>query len=844
MKRTTTLAGIVAIIAIGGRVPAQTPPPAPPTTQTPSHPAQEPAAPPVAYSVDVSFVEVDAVVTDAEGRIVRDLRREDFQIFEDGKPQVIDRVSFVEIPIEHTPRPLAASPVVDVQSNLRRFEGRLYVLLLDDLHTAASRTDRVKGAARRFVEESLQPGDLAAVVHVSDNGASQDFTGDRRLLLASIGRFGGRQLRSQTLNEVDEYNREYLLSGRTPQKTSDLSAPLRVSDRDEGPRAHDARSTFDTMAGIARRLAPIRGRRKALLWFGEGLSYDMFDSGRNQASIVRESSRAAVAAAAAANMAIYGIDARGLAGMGEEAVQLSSPAPDPTIKLGAAGLSEELRRSQDNLRRASADTGGFAVTNTDEFGNAFDRVVVENSSYYLLGYYPANAGREGAFHRLEVKVKRPDIRIRARNGYFVTAPRSLAAAEEPLPGAPAALRDALVSPIPQSALPMSIHVAPFKGGDDKASVLVTVEYGAAAFADGGVVTSDRDRLDTSVIAVNPVGKVAQSDHATIGLNVNPDTLKAMRVLGFRTHSRLELPPGRYQIRAAALLPGKGLSGSVHEDVEVPDFAHAPLTLSGLTLTSMVAGYTPTARFDPRMREVLPAPPSPGRDFRNDEAIALYVEVYSAGGVPQTDVHFKTRILNNGGETAFEREDVRTGEALKQSRNGYPLQVSLRPLPPGDYVLRLEASTPAAAGGPAVRETTFRVWSVADSTSPVRASTSPASLPFVVVGKGAVSGVAEPGTRIARTDAEWQAMWRSLSLRGAQPPVQFQNTMVVALFLGSRPTAGFEADITGVRREGDVLVIEWRERVPEPGNPPADTTPFALVGVPQHGGAVRFEKVGH
>ena len=71
----------------------------------------------------------------------------------------------------------------------------------------------------------------------------------------------------------------------------------------------------------------------------------------------------------------------------------------------------------------------------------------------------------------------------------------------------------------------------------------------------------------------------------------------------------------------------------------------------------------------------------------------------------------------------------------------------------------------------MRETTFRVWSVADSTSPVRASTPPASLPFVVVGKGAVSGVVEPGTRIARTDAEWQAMWQSLSLRGAQPAVQ-------------------------------------------------------------------------
>jgi hypothetical protein len=281
-------------------------------------------------------------------------------------------------------------------------------------------------------------------------------------------------------------------------------------------------------------------------------------------------------------------------------------------------------------------------------------------------------------------------------------------------------------------------------------------------------------------------------------------------------------------------------------VEVPDYAHAPLTLSGLTLTSMVAGYTPTARFDPRMREVLPAPPSPGRDFRNDEAIALYVEVYSAGEVPKTDVRFTTRILNSGGETAIAREDVRTAEALKRSKNGYPLQVSLRQLAPGDYVLRLEASTPAARE-PAVRETTFRLWSVADladTTSMPGTSTSPASLPFVVVGKGAVSGVAGPGSRIARTDAEWQALWQSLSLRGAQPAVQFQNTMVVALFLGSRPTAGFEADITGVKREGDVLVIDWRERMPEPGNPPVDTTPFVLVGVPQHGGAVRFEKGGH
>src|SRR5207248_522125 len=110
-----------------------------------------------------------------------------------------------------------------------------------------------------------------------------------------------------------------------------------------------------------------------------------------------ESSRAAVAAASRANVAIYGVDPRGLRGLGEETMQLASPAEDPTKDLGASGLGRELLRSQENLRRISNETGGFAVVNTAEFAHAFERVVEENSEYYLLGYYPNSAVREGAF---------------------------------------------------------------------------------------------------------------------------------------------------------------------------------------------------------------------------------------------------------------------------------------------------------------------------------------------------------------------------------------------------------------------------------------------------------------
>src|SRR5438445_6310070 len=119
---------VVGIAALVMGLSAQSaPPPAGP--QTSAGGDQQPAAqPPVTYSVDVSLVEVDAVVTDREGRVIRDMRRDEFRIFEDGKPQTIDRMSLIEIPIERADAraPAATSPAADVQSNLHRFEGRLY----------------------------------------------------------------------------------------------------------------------------------------------------------------------------------------------------------------------------------------------------------------------------------------------------------------------------------------------------------------------------------------------------------------------------------------------------------------------------------------------------------------------------------------------------------------------------------------------------------------------------------------------------------------------------------------------------------------------------------------------
>ncbi len=117
------------------------------------------------FRAEVEYVEVDALVTDDQGRFVPSLRKEDFQIFEDGKPQAIANFALVEIPMDRGERLGSVEP--DVLSNERPFVGRIYTMILDDLHTAPSRAPRVKAAARRFIERHLAANDLMAIVHTA-----------------------------------------------------------------------------------------------------------------------------------------------------------------------------------------------------------------------------------------------------------------------------------------------------------------------------------------------------------------------------------------------------------------------------------------------------------------------------------------------------------------------------------------------------------------------------------------------------------------------------------------------------------------------------------------------------
>ena len=172
--------------------------------------AQPPQQPPITFRAEVNYVEVDTRVLDQQGKFVGDLKPEDFQVFEDGKPQKVTAFSLVNIPVERVERPLFASKPIepDVRNNMQAADGRIYVIMLDDLHTAALRSQRVKLAARQFIERYVGANDLAAVVHTSGRGdAGQEFTTSQARLLRAVDKFMGRKLNSSTLNMIDDVQR-------------------------------------------------------------------------------------------------------------------------------------------------------------------------------------------------------------------------------------------------------------------------------------------------------------------------------------------------------------------------------------------------------------------------------------------------------------------------------------------------------------------------------------------------------------------------------------------------------------------------------------------------------------
>lgn len=663
--------------------------------------AQAPSQAPVpTFKSEVNYIEVDVRVTDERGQFVRDLRPEDFQILEDGKPQAVAAFSFVDIPVERAETGLPGivnAPPPDVRSNLRPFDGRIYVMVIDENHTRFNRTARARKAARLFIEKQLGANDLMAVVHTfGSRDSNQEFTSDKQLLLAAVDRTAGRAMRSTTATRIDEYNNT----------RESREAGTRVDDPNETERAQTARNTLDTLRSVAEFLSSVRGRRKAILFLSEGIGYDFYDMFNNRsASIVLDEMRDTIAAAARSNVAFYGIDPRGLTSMMDEDIEIGAYPDDPSLGLGSTSLLDELRLQHQSLQVLAEDTGGFAVINQNDFTGAFDRIVRENSSYYVLAYDPPDHKRDGKFHEIEVKVNRPGLKVQARKGY--ASPRGKAP-EPPKPTGTSSteVQAALHSPLPASGLTLTVFAAPFRGTGGKASVLLGTEVrGRDMNLDGA------GKLELSSMAIDAKGEIRGGTTESVSLALKPETRARIAQTGLRVLSRFDLPPGRHQLRVAGHDAGNGRTGSVILDLTIPNFEKEPLSISGVVLTSAMSLALPTARPDAVLASALPGSPVATRQFlRNDQAVA-YAEIYDTEKAPHT-VEVTTTVTHlEDGSIVLRSTEEHASASMKERKVGVTVNLPLPDLADGTYVLRIAARS-RRDKAEAVREVPFTVVGLA------------------------------------------------------------------------------------------------------------------------------------
>ena len=695
------------------------------------------------FQAQVDLIEVDAAVTDGQGNSVVGLTIDDFELFDDGQPQKIAAFSYVDIPLSIPVEfPGVERPVPqDVRSNTEPASGRMYVIVLDDMNIDPLRSTVVRQHAREFVESYFGAGDIAAVTYTSGRvDASQDFTSDAQLLLASIGKFTGRGVRSSAMEAAAKYYEDRLTleldppPGVNPADIPQLAADMQDSrqrtlssnakptvDITDFDRAQRVVTVLDSVRTLAESLAPIRSRRKAFVMFSEGVNYQLEDPfGMRSVTDVLRATQDTLNAAARSNVSFYTIDPRGLVGAGADFMQMTGPGmPNGATQVA---IMDELRRTRDSLRVLAEETGGFAAIDANSLASAFERLVDSNSRYYVLGYTPPDDAQNGRFHKIEVRTKRPGLKVTARRGYATPRAQTLedrkkdearrrarALSRPDADTTTPELRSVLESALQQRGLSMSVHAAPFRNRENEASVALAVEIEG-----GRLPLSPPGKLELSFYSVNDQGRAGAGVRKAIDLALKPDTISRVKMHGIRLNPRIALAPGRYQLRFGAIESPGGQNGSVFYDLTVPDFRKEELAMSGLLLTSVFAQQTPTAEPDPLASKQLPGAVTSRRSFPVGDTLAVYAEVYDNSPSRQSRaIDVAVRVIDAGGNDVFTANDTMSTNAAGAGRAADPsniyAQFKLDDLDAGTYLIRVEANLSGGNTSPIARETLITVF---------------------------------------------------------------------------------------------------------------------------------------
>jgi VWFA-related protein len=642
--------------------------------------------------VTVNLVQVDAAVTDSKGKPVTDLKADDFEIFQDGKSQIVTNLTYITSSPETSSAPALTTdvrgPPLPPPARLKSGDvHRTIALVVDDLGLSFDSTAYVRQALKKFVDRQMQQGDLVAIIRTGAGiGALQQFTTDRRVLYAAVDR-----VRFNPLGRVGVSSFAPLESGLVPQGPN-----ARAIDTTEFNEARQQAFTVGTLGAIGYVVNGLRELpgRKSVVLFSESMQI-LYGHGTDP-RILDELQRL-TDAADRASVVMYGIDPRGL-----ETYQLT--AADNEQRMTRQQISEvpmnrsmQAFNSNQGMQILASQTGGLFIHNTNDIEGALRRVMDDSGNYYLIGYHPdastfdRKTGRP-QFHRLQVRLKRPHLHVRSRSGFF-----GVSDYEQQMSGPTghAKLSRAVFSPFDSGSIHLRL-TAIFRVVQGSGSVLDSMLY---IDAQDMKFTSEPDGshktvLDLLAITFGDNGQAVDADSRTFTLQMKDDEYqRTLRNGLIYVHRHPIKKPGAYQLRIALQDTASDQVGSASQFIEVPDLKKDRLTLSSLLLKEDVPkSATPVPGHSEEQIDNDPNRTAATRAFKLGTSFTYTYQVLNArtDSSRQPNLEVRSRLFREG-QTIYSGTPIAlntTGQTdFKRLIAGGTVHLSNKMIP-GDYVLQL------------------------------------------------------------------------------------------------------------------------------------------------------------
>jgi VWFA-related protein len=650
------------------------------------------------------------------GEVVTGLKRSDFSIYENGKPQKIDTFDFESVdkatPLnEATISGLAVggsvggakAAVVAKPEDLRNH--RLIVMFFDLTSMQPEDLDRSVLAAQEFLKNKMQPADLVALVSLDTSlKVDQDFTSDKQALINEVAVYNGTEGQGFATGATATSNQVEDTTGYTP-------------DESEFNDMNTDRELY-ALRAVAKSLEKIT-EKKSMLYFSGGITRDGIE---NQASL-----RAAINSAVRANLAIYSVDTRGL-----QAVIPVGDASTGSLRGSAsfngAALTNNMQgnfASQEVMSTLSVDTGGKAFFDSNDFAPAFAQVERDTSAYYAIGFHSSNPARDGRYRKLTIKVNRPGVKLEYRPGYYAPADFKHSGNED----RERELDEQLASDLPATDMAVYMDAMYFRLDENRFFVPVSliVPGSQIPFVKGG----DKDKATLDIVGSvidefkRPIGHARE----TVKLNLDPSLQARQKNIQYTTS--FNLPPGKYQMKFVVRENQTGRMGSFVAEITLPDMKKSPLKLSSIVLSSMRQA---SKKQDPLVRSGQEYVPNISHVFRQDQHLYLLYEIYGpakekvAENAPKgtkAGINLLSSLeLIQGSTKVYETALVQARAINVEGRDAVAMEldVPLAGLKAGSYICQLNVIDDANGSFAFPR---FAVL-VKDAAAPLTPTTTPAS----------------------------------------------------------------------------------------------------------------------